>query len=128
MQTTAKRRQIVPIQVRRVALAVAIAIGVTGAGTAAVSLAEDSSSDVELERVDRPVGAEHPMFDYQFMEQNFHLPVAPEPTVTSSTAPNWRVLEENSWGEDFVFDTPDGYSYYPSVDDVPQRRVGQVTY
>jgi hypothetical protein len=128
MQMSAKTRRFVPTQVKHVVIALAIVAGVAGASMTAVAIDDDGSTDREPERIVRPVGAEHPMFDYQFMEQNLHLPSAPAPTSPKSTAPDWRVLEQNSWGEDFVLDTPESGSYYPSVDDVPQYDPGQVTY
>ncbi len=79
----------------------------------------------------------------RFLEQNLYLPDGTAndatsrmiyerlleenldyPPVVSDSAPNWRVLEENTWGEDFNFDVP----AYPSVDDVPQGHPGEVIY
>jgi hypothetical protein len=128
MQTTAKTRRFIPIQVRHAAIVLALAAGIAGVALAAAESSDDGSTTSEPARVVRPVGTEHPMFDYQFMEQNVYLPVAPESAVPKSTAPDWLFLEQNSWGEDFVFDTTAGGSYYPSVDDVPQLEPGQVTY
>jgi hypothetical protein len=86
------------------------------------------------------------MPDYRFIEQNLYLPesdLAPTtigvdamrfhemnvdlPGLTTATAPDRRVLEEISWGHDFVRDGSDG-SLLPSADDVPQSRPGQVMY
>jgi hypothetical protein len=36
-----------------------------------------------------------PTIDYRFLEDNLYLP------VSVAGAPDWRVLEENRWGEDF---------------------------
>ena len=61
--------------------------------------------------------------DFRFLEMNLDLPGS-----SVSTAAHWKVIEENSWGEDFDFDSPDNGSLFPSVDDVPQIRPGQVIY
>ena len=61
--------------------------------------------------------------DYRFHEMNLELP-----TGTAVATPDWRIIEENSWGEDFVFATPSGESVAPSPDDVAQPRAGELTY
>lgn len=61
--------------------------------------------------------------DYQFMEQNLYLPRS-----LAVTAPDWRLLEANSWGELFVFATSSGDSLFPSPDDVPRQRTGEIAY
>jgi hypothetical protein len=85
-------------------------------------------------------------FNYQFMEQNLYLPGdigqpatrsyeairfreqnLDLPGSNAAAAPNWKVLEENSWGEDFVFETDERDSL-PSSEDVPQLLAGEVAY
>jgi hypothetical protein len=61
--------------------------------------------------------------DIRFLEMNLDLPGA-----ASTAAPNWRVIEENNWGADFVFEGTDGGSVAPSAEDVPQSRAGEVRY
>jgi hypothetical protein len=58
-----------------------------------------------------------------FLEMNLDLP-----GVATSAAPDWRMIEANQWGENFILDDADSDLVPPSVDDVPQHRAGQVTY
>jgi hypothetical protein len=67
--------------------------------------------------------ATNPVVDYRFREMNLDLPGS-----VSSVAPNWRVIEENSWGEDFVFDGSTNESIAPSANDVPQQLTGGISY
>jgi hypothetical protein len=55
---------------------------------------------------------------FQFLEWNLYLPGTPDRSTT-----NWVFIEENRWGEHFVF-APASPSFYPSPDTVPQRRPG----
>jgi len=64
-----------------------------------------------------------PSMDYRFREMNLELPGA-----VSSVAANWRVIEENSWGENFVFDAPTVETILPSADDIPQPLTGEVAF
>lgn len=80
----------------------------------------------------------------RFLEQNLYLPDAPAadatqrmiyerlldenldyPSAVSDSALNWRLLEQNSWGEDFTYDTPDGATGSPDVEEV-QPHSGEV--
>ncbi len=91
-----------------------------------------------------PVGVTAPAVsryaDYQFMEQNLNLlgsGIAPAtsrltdfrflemnldlPGTVPSVAPDWRMIEKNSWGEGFVLgDSTDGL-VPPSATDSPQH-------
>jgi hypothetical protein len=60
---------------------------------------------------------------YQFMEQNLYLPAGP-----TTTAADWRVIEQNSWGEDFTFAPSGDNMIPPSADDVPQQISGTTSY
>lgn len=127
-------------------------IGRTSVVTSAVANREQAFSYQFLEQnLDLPTGgaaqAVNRYADYQFMEQNLNLlgsDIAPAtsstmdyrfremnlelPGAVSSDAANWRVIEENSWGESFVFDASAGESIPPSADDVPQQDTGEVAY
>ncbi len=85
--------------------------------------------------------------NYQFMEQNLYLQndnVQPAaigvdamrfremnldlPGPIAAATPNWRVIEENSYGEDFIFAASGIDSLAPSPDDVSQLLTGEVIY
>ena len=104
-------------------------------GTAALAGAATTRNEITSytfreQNFDLPTGgasqATHGRFDYAFMEQNLNLPGSsvqpaarsyddirfseqnlhlPGPAV-SSTAPDWRVIEANSFGEDATFSNP----------------------
>ena len=110
---------------RRIREAVALLILASGlAAVAAVAVSSDgeASSAGSLAIVTSDVTIRPAAFDFQFLEQNLFLPSSP------SSALHWKIIEENSWGEDFVFDTPATDTRYPSVDDVPQPHIGVVMY
>jgi hypothetical protein len=148
MQTTTTTRHFGPRQIKQATLALAIltstAIGLTTATLVRDAADEDSGhaavvtsslSNRELtfgysfleQNLDLPtsgsVHAVNPPIDYRFMEQNLDLPVG-----AVSTAPDWQVIEQNSWGEGFVLDGSVNGLIPPSADDIPQQRSGEVIY
>jgi hypothetical protein len=147
MQTTARTQRFDLGRLKQMTLALAVTgIAVAVAVTASVS---DDGGGEGAHRVVAPqsIAVDQPVFDHRFMEQNLYLPSAGVasmidsrdrqlfleqnlnlPYQATSSAPDWRVLEENSWGENFVLTPQNQMSLYPSVDDVPQVRVGQVVY
>jgi hypothetical protein len=67
--------------------------------------------------------AANPGVDYRFREMNLELPGS-----VSSVAPDWRVIEQNSWGENFVFDASSSESIAPIAIDAPQQLTGEIAY
>jgi hypothetical protein len=64
-----------------------------------------------------------PRAEQIFLEMNLD-----QPGVATSAAPDWRMIEANQWGENFILDNADSNLVPPSAEDVPQRRDGQVAY
>lgn len=101
-------------------------------------------------RIAGPTTLTIPLDTMRYLEQNLYLPSATVGDTDDATrrmiydrllkenldiapvivpdAQLWRLLEQNSWGEDFTFDAPAAAPVYPSSDDVPQRQHGVVTY
>ena len=98
-------------------------------------------------RIAGPITPTIPLDTMRYLEQNLYLPSATTDEATRRMiydrlleenldiapvivpdAQLWRLLEQNSWGEDFTFDAPAAAPVYPSSDDVPQRQHGVVTY
>ena len=151
MQATIKARRFDFGQFKKAAVALGI-IGGLAIGATATIVTRDASQPDASQAVAPSISrsAQPETLSYQFMEQNLYLPVAgAAPSATSADdirfmeqnlylpgavtnhAADWRTLEENSWGEDFVFAgwTLDSTgSYFPSADDVPQTRPGQLAY
>ena len=61
--------------------------------------------------------------DYRFLEMNLDLP-----GTSASVTLDWRLMEQNSWGEGFVSDVSTTESIPPSADDVPQQLTGESAY
>jgi len=64
-----------------------------------------------------------PRAEQILLEMNLNLP-----GVATSAASDWRMIEANQWGENFLLDDADSDVIPPSADDVPQHRAGQVAY
>ena len=101
-------------------------------------------------RVAGPTTPPIPLDTMRYLEQNLYLPDATADDADDATkqmiydrllkenldiaplivpgAPDWRFLEQNSWGEDFIIGSPADGLVYPSQDDVPQRQHGVVSY
>ena len=152
MQTTVTTRRFDSRQIKQAALAIALLTS-TAIGITTATLIRDAA-DIDTGRTAVVTRAEtnreqvfgYQFTDYQFMEKNLHLPgsdLAPAtigidamrfqemnvdlPGWTTTTAPDWQVLEENIWGQDFVLDGSNG-SLPPSADDLRQHHSGQVIY
>jgi hypothetical protein len=147
MQATTTTRRFDPRQIKQAALAIAIltsaAIGVTTASI--VRDAGDSDSGRTV--VASAPAAREQTFGYQFMEQNLNLPsgeIAPAtapaidyrflemnldlPGSVTGVAPDWRMIEQNSWGEDFVLGGSTSGLIPPSVPDSPQQLSSESPY
>ena len=137
MQETVTTRRFGPGQIKKAALVLgilaSIAIGVTTAAIVRDASGTDTDRAVHTttafvrsrevfdykfreQNIDLPTGtarpAVNPHSNYLFIEQNLYLPA-------SDVAPDGRVIEENSWGENFALDTSSGGSLYPSLNDIP---------
>ncbi|HYI13766.1 MAG TPA: hypothetical protein VEX37_00125, partial [Thermomicrobiales bacterium] len=103
------------------------------------------------QNLDLPTGVAAPAVnrytDYQFMEQNLNLPgndIAPArgstmdyrflemnlelPGTATSVETDWRMIEQNSWGEGFVLDGSNSQSAPPSETEVLQKHTPESSY
>jgi hypothetical protein len=148
MQATTTTRRFGPRQIKQAAVAIAIltsaAIGVTTAAIVRDSGDADSSraAFVTSSTVNREQA-----FGYQFMEQNLNLPASDIAAATDSTmdyrylemnldlpgtatdvASDWRLIEQNTWGEDFVLDDASSESVPPRATDALQKHMPESSY
>jgi hypothetical protein len=103
------------------------------------------------QNLDLPTGIAAPTVnrhtDYQFMEQNLNLPASDIAAATDSTmdyrylemnldlpgtatdvASDWRLIEQNTWGEDFVLDDASSESVPPRATDALQKHMPESSY
>ena len=96
-------------------------------GGAAPAVNRDADYQVMEQNLNLPgsdiVPATDSTMDYRFLKMNLELPGS-----LPSVAANWRVIEENSWGENFNFDASAGEPIPSSADDLPQQRTGESAY
>jgi hypothetical protein len=99
---------------------------VSGGGAGATSLAAIDTDTREPQSIVMP-GIFTSAQDVFFWEMNVNFPVE-TPRVTS-TSPDFLLLELNSYGEHFIFDTDGaGDMQLPYPDDVPQTRDNVIMY
>jgi hypothetical protein len=106
------------------AIALAFVIGLVAVTLTAVIHQNSKPADAHRVVAAGAITGQSPVSDYRFMEMNLDLPSGTVmasgdiwnrlleldrnlyPRVAeSSTAPDWRLMELNQWGENFIFDS-----------------------